>query len=62
MWEPHAVYLSLGDNEMARQNAYRDLISELLNLDVIARIRHCANRGLILGSEKFRKQVAAMIE
>ena len=62
MWAPHTAYLSLGDNEMMRQIAYRGLISELLDLDVIARTRHCANTGLVLGSDKFRKQVAAMGE
>ena len=62
LWEPHTVYLSLGDDALARQKAYRGLMSELLDLDVIAKIRHCANTGLVLGSKKFRKQVAAMVE
>jgi putative transposase len=61
LWEPHAVYLSLGDDIIARQKAYRGLMSELVDLDVIAKIRHCANTGLVLGSEKFRKQVAIMV-
>ena len=56
------VYLSLDDNAMARQQAYRGLMSELPDLDVIAKIRHCANTGLVLGTEKFKKQVADMIE
>jgi len=62
LWEPHAVYLSLGDDVIARQQAYRGLMSELLDLDVIAKIRHCANTGLVLGTEKFRKQVADMVD
>jgi len=37
-------------------------MSEFVALDVIAKIRHCANTGLVLGTEKFRKQVADMIE
>ena len=37
-------------------------MSELLDLDVIAKIRHCANTGLVLGTEKFRKRVAVMVE
>ena len=45
-----------------RQQAYRGLMSELLDLEIIAKIRHCANTGLVLGTEKFRKQVADMIE
>ena len=35
---------------------------ELLDPDVITKIRHCANTGLILGTEKFKKQVADMVE
>ena len=60
MWSPHAIYLSLGDHAMARKKAYRSLVSEVLDLDVISKIRHCANSGLVLGSEKFRDQVAKM--
>jgi len=37
-------------------------MSELLDLDVIAKIRHCANTGLVLGSEKFKKHVAIMVD
>ena len=62
LWTPHAAYLSLGNNALARQKAYRELISELLEQEVMAKIRHCVNKGLVLGSEKFRKQVAVMIE
>ena len=47
---------------MARQQAYRGLMGEILDLDVIAKIRHCTNTVLVLGTEKFRKQVADMIE
>lgn len=32
------------------------MIGEKLDVSVIAKIRHCANKGLILGTEKFRKQ------
>ena len=47
---------------MAWQKAYRGLISGLLEQQVMVKIRHCVNTGLVLGSEKFRKQVAGMIE
>jgi len=45
-----------------RQQAYRVLMRELLDLDVIAKIRRCTNTGLVLGTEKFRMQVAVMVE
>jgi hypothetical protein len=47
---------------MARQKAYRGLMSELLEQQVMVKIRHCVNTGLVHSSEKFRKQVAGMIE
>lgn len=56
MWKPHTLYLSLGGNKRARRRQYRQVIKERLDIDTIARIRHCANRGLVLGSEKFREQ------
>ena len=37
-------------------------MSEFVALDVIAKIRHCANTGLVVGSEQFRRQVADMVE
>jgi len=37
-------------------------MSELVDLDVIAKISHCANTGLVLSAEKFKKQVAVMVE
>ncbi len=42
------------------KKAYRGLMSELVDLDAITKIRHCANTGLVLGSEKFRKQVTGL--
>ena len=57
MWTPHSLYLSLGDDGISRQKKYRELMRENLNAEVIAKIRHCANTGLVLGTEKFRSQV-----
>jgi putative transposase len=60
MWAPHTNYLALGHRAEARQSAYRTLMSEALDADVVVRIRHCVNSGLVLGTEAFRNQVAAM--
>ena len=35
-------------------------MNEALDADVIAKIRHCVNTGLVLGTEAFRNQVASM--
>ncbi len=31
-----------------------------MDTDTISKIRHCNNTGLVLGTEKFREQVAAL--
>jgi putative transposase len=57
LWSPHGLYLDLGNNAKQRQRAWRNLISEPLDLEVMAKVRHCANTGLVLGTESFREQV-----
>jgi putative transposase len=56
MLTPHRLYVSLGETKSARSKNYRRLIGESLGADVIAKIRHCANKGLVLGTEKFEQQ------
>ena len=60
MWSPHSDYLALGNLAIDRQSAYRSLINETLEVDVIAKIRNCVNTGLVLGTESFKSQVASM--
>ncbi len=56
MLTPHRLYLALGETQSERLINYRKLIGKSLGADVIAKIRHCANKGLILGTEKFKQQ------
>ena len=57
LWSPHDLYRDLGMSGKQRQHAWRDLINETLDIEVMAKVRHCANTGLVLGTESFRKQV-----
>ena len=59
-WTPSSLYLSLGKSRSERQKIWRKLVSEALDIDTIARIRHCTNTGLVLGTEEFREQVASL--
>ena len=56
MWTPHPLYLKLAEDQKTRQTKYRTLIGESLGSDVINKIRHCTNKGLILGTENFKQQ------
>jgi len=62
LWSPHATYLALGKHAAERQRCYRELMNEALDQEVVAKIRHCASTGLVLGSEQFRAQVARMVQ
>ena len=55
-----AEYLCLGENETERQKTYREMIAQSLSAEVIQKIRHCLNTGLVLGTAAFRDQVDAL--
>ena len=57
MWQPHPEYLALGDTCASRMVAYRRLVGQELEIELITEIRNAANTGLVLGNEKFRKEV-----
>lgn len=62
MWTPHATYLSLGETGAGRQHRYRKLVQDALDQEVLSKIRHCANSGLVLGTKEFRAQVARLVQ
>ena len=51
------LFLDLAKKEKQRQQAWRVVINEILAIEVLAKVRHCANTGLVLGTESFRDQV-----
>lgn len=61
LWKPHNRYIALGDSSEVRQRIYREMVSQSLDSKVINDIRHCTNKGLILGTEKFRQQYAELV-
>ena len=60
MWTPHSEYLSLGSADPSRHSAYRALFAEEIDRKTITHIRHAMNTGLVLGNDKFRKEVEAL--
>ncbi|MDA0790695.1 MAG: transposase [Proteobacteria bacterium] len=62
MWTPHPIYKSLADSQKERTRLYRELIGTTLGAANIAKIRHCTNKGLVLGTEKFREQFQSLTE
>ena len=60
LWSPHRLYLELGNQKQQRQRVWRVLLNETLDIEVLAKVRHCANTGLVLGTQSFREQVRSL--
>jgi putative transposase len=60
LWTPHACYLALGANVEERSSAYRALFSVDLESTALGTIRDASNKGLALGSERFKREVEAL--
>ncbi|HEB26690.1 MAG TPA: transposase [Porticoccus sp.] len=54
---PHSEYMALGDNLEKRLSSYRELLKGQVDSDLITDIRQSINRGLLLGSERFKDEV-----
>jgi len=57
---PHPLYLTLGKNAKTRQANYRDLFRYQVEGELLDDIRKAANKGLVLGNERFIEQVEAL--
>jgi len=55
---PHEVYLALGNTQAKRLLAYRALFNETMPAKQISKIRFALNKGLVLGSKKFKDRIA----
>jgi hypothetical protein len=42
------------------EKIYREMMAQSLSAEVIQKIRHCLNTGLVLGTADFRYQVKAL--
>lgn len=57
----HPVYAALGTTARERREAYCTLFAQGLDPDLVAEIRDATNRGWVPGSERFRKEVEAVL-
>ncbi len=58
---PHPVYLALGLNDPERRKRYRALVQSGLDDDTVTRIRSATNTNMVLGNERFEREIAAML-
>ena len=60
MWTPHSEYLRLSKVKKERVEKYRALFANQIDGELLADIRLSANRGLALGSDKFKDEIEAL--
>lgn len=56
----HPLYLSLGKSKLQRIKNYRKIFESELDKNLLSDIRYATNKGLILGTEKFKAEVNAL--
>ena len=57
MWTPHNEYLKLSKEMQERADNYRALFVGQIDRQLLTDIRLSANRGLALGSDKFKDEI-----
>ncbi|MBT8137989.1 MAG: transposase [Gammaproteobacteria bacterium] len=58
---PHSLYQCLGQADEERRHAYRGLFADSLSPDELDQIRTVTNSCRVLGNDRFRDQVEAML-
>lgn len=58
---PHSLYLSLGQDDVERQRAYRELFRVALASDQIHAIRSTVQTGTPLGNDRFKSEVEGVL-
>lgn len=53
----HPLYLGLGKSKLERIKNYRELFQSELDKNLVSDIRYATNKGLILGTDKFKSEV-----
>jgi putative transposase len=60
MWTPHNEYLGLSKVKKKRIKKYRALFTHQIEGELLTDIRMSANRGIALGSERFKDEIEAL--
>lgn len=58
----HKIYSAIDKNDERRRLAYRAMFKSSVDEDLVTEIRETLNKGWVLGDERFKKDVAALVE
>ena len=59
---PHDEYLKLGNGDLERQSAYRELFRAHMDAERVAEIRKATNGNYALGNDRFKQEVEDMLK
>ncbi len=57
LWTPHTLYLALGKTVEECSISYQELFKGHIDVVLLKKIRESVNRGLALGSERFKQEI-----
>ena len=57
---PHPEYLKLGQSDLERQRAFRELFKTEIASGDLAGIRDCTHKGWALGGDRFKEQIESL--
>ncbi|MCU7915135.1 MAG: transposase [Candidatus Thiodiazotropha sp. (ex Gloverina cf. vestifex)] len=60
IWTPHHIYQKLGRTVTERAKAYRELFTGHLDSEILNQIRNTANQGMVLGNDRFKREVEVL--
>lgn len=60
LWTPHRIYQKLGKTTEERVENYRALFASHLDSEVLTQIRQATNKGMALGNDRFKREVALL--
>ena len=59
---PHAVYENLGQNKEQRQQAYKALFNNHIDIKILDSIRDSTQKNTIMGSSHFQKEITKVLK
>lgn len=58
----HQIYLAIDKHDERRRLAYRAMAKSPVDEALVTEIRETLNKGWVLGADRFKKKVAALVE
>ena len=58
----HKIYQALGPDDIQRQQRYRALFEQVIDPKIVEGIREATNKGWVFGNDRFKQQIALLLD